>query len=72
MKSRPLSIVSITTLALVFVSAMAFAAPSPDGSASADMAKMEACFKAHGKLMAKPSVMNVYDCWRAHAYLMDR
>ncbi len=33
-------------------------------------ARMEACFKAHGKLMPKPAVMNREACWRAHRHLM--
>lgn len=33
-------------------------------------ARMEACFKAHGKLMSKPAVMNTEACWRAHRHLM--
>jgi hypothetical protein len=31
---------------------------------------MEACFKAHGKLMPKPAVMNMEACWRAHRHLV--
>ncbi len=33
---------------------------------------MEKCFHAHGKLMSKPALTNIYDCWRAHSYLMER
>ena len=35
-------------------------------------AMMEACFRAHTKLMDKPALRNVEACWRAHAYLMQR
>lgn len=33
--------------------------------------KMEDCFRAHARLMDKPSIRNMRDCWRVHAYLME-
>ena len=45
----------------------AFAARDP-----ALTARMEACFRAHAKLMDKPAVRNVEACWRAHGYLMGK
>ena len=35
-------------------------------------AKMEDCFRAHARLMDKPSIRNMRDCWRVHAYLMAK
>ncbi|MHB8455755.1 MAG: hypothetical protein ACYDDO_13925 [Acidiferrobacterales bacterium] len=64
----------MTLVALVLVGAIAgtvTVAASAATSTSRE-AQMEACFRAHGKLMSKPAVTNIYDCWRAHAYLMDR
>ena len=40
--------------------------------AAEDQARKEACFRAHGKHMSKPALMNPNDCWRAHGYLMER
>ena len=45
----------------------AFAARDP-----ALTARMEACFRAHAKLMDKPALRNIEACWRAHAYLVQR
>lgn len=72
MKPRSLLADSIAVLLLVAVSAGAMAASSQDGRRAADQEKMEKCLQAHGKLMGKPALMNVYACWRAHGYLMDR
>ena len=33
---------------------------------------MEECFAKHGQMMDKPAVKNMRDCWRMHAYLMQR
>jgi hypothetical protein len=41
-------------------------------AAQGDDVKKALCFKMHAKLMDKPALMNLNDCWRAHAYLMDR
>ncbi len=41
-------------------------------AASGSDADKQACFKLHAKLMAKPALMNLDDCWRAHSYLMNR
>lgn len=32
----------------------------------------EACFQMHKHLMDKPGVRNRFNCWLAHAYLMER
>ena len=34
-------------------------------------AQMEACFRAHARLMDKPAIRNPRDCWRVHGYLME-
>lgn len=72
MKPRSLLVNSTAALLLVAVSMGAIAASSQDEKRAADQEKMAACFRAHGKLMSKPALMNVYTCWRTHAYLMDR
>lgn len=69
MKIRSMSIVALVMAGAVAgtITASALAATS-----ALDQARMEACFRAHGKLMSKPAVTNIYDCWRAHGYLMER
>ena len=42
---------------------------SGDSSLAARRAE---CFARHGQLMEKPAIRNERDCWRVHAYLMDR
>ena len=34
--------------------------------------KMKLCFEMHGKLMSMRTFKGVYDCYRTHAYLMDK
>ena len=69
MKIRSLSLAALVLAGTVAATVTAAAlAASP----TADAARMEACFRAHGKLMMKPALMNVRDCWRAHSYLMER
>jgi len=63
---------SLAALVLVGAVAGTITAAASTATATTDQARMEACFRAHGKLMSKPAVTNIYDCWRAHAYLMDR
>jgi len=69
MKIRSMSLAALVLAGAVagIVSAAALAA-----TPITDQARMEACFRAHGKLMMKPALMNVRDCWRAHNYLMQR
>jgi len=69
MKIRSLSLAALVLAGAVaaIVSAAALATTS-----TTDQARMEACFRAHGKLMIKPALMNANDCWRAHNYLMER
>lgn len=38
---------------------------------SAQGAKMERCFRAHGQMMDKPTVKNPRACWQAHGYLTE-
>jgi len=68
-KIRSLSLAALVLAGAVaaIVSAAALATTS-----TTDQARMEACFRAHGKLMIKPALMNANDCWRAHNYLMER
>jgi hypothetical protein len=68
-----------TLRTIVSIGALLIAAASWGGWAAstaetpADLAaKKEICFKNHGKLMPKPALMNVNDCWRVHGYLSDR
>ena len=35
-------------------------------------ARMEACFRAHAKLMDKPALKNIEACLRTHGYRMER
>ena len=71
---KPLFWIVASTLLTAFITLPtgALAASSQNGRQMPSMRQMEACFRAHGKLMSKPAVMNIYDCWRAHGYLMDR
>jgi hypothetical protein len=34
--------------------------------------KMRSCYEKHAQLMEKPSVNNLYDCYRVHSYLMSK
>lgn len=69
MKIRSLSLAALVLAGIVAGAATAAAlAATP----TTDEARMEACFRAHGKLMMKPALMNANDCWRAHNYLMER
>ena len=55
-------------LAVVFVmGALSMEAAS---AADASLARMDACFRAHGHLMEKPGLHNAIACWRAHSNLM--
>ena len=69
MKIRSLS---LATLVLAGAVAGTITAAALAATPAADPARMEACFRAHGKLMMKPALMNVRDCWRAHNYMMER
>ncbi len=62
-------IASIAAALFAVMSAGAYAAQDKQ---SGNDAKKEVCFKMHAKLMSKPALMNINDCWRVHAYLMDR
>jgi len=45
------------------------------GSVSAEQslaARRAECFLKHGHLMEKPALRNEWNCWRVHAYLMER
>ncbi len=72
MKARTIAIVSIAALLLAAGTVSVVAATSQDKKAAEDQARKEACFRAHGKLMSKPAVTNINDCWRVHGYLMER
>lgn len=63
---------SLTALVLVGVVAGTITAAALATTSTTDQAQMEKCFRAHGKLMSKPAVTNIYDCWRAHSYLNER
>ena len=63
---------SLTTLVLVGALAGSITVAALAATSTTDPARMEACFRAHGKLMSKPAVTNIYDCWRTHSYLMER
>jgi len=65
MKKRSLSLIVLILAGVITAAASA-------ATSTMDQARMEACFRAHGKLMSKPAVTNINACWRAHAYLMDR
>lgn len=67
MKTRSMASVVIAACILVTASAGVLAAQT-----TPDTARMEACFREHGKLMSKPALTNMYDCWRVHGYLMGR
>lgn len=68
MKTRSYIVASIALLVAV-LSVGAYAAQDPKSS---EQAKKEECFKLHAKLLSKPALMNINNCWRVHAYLMDR
>lgn len=72
MKARTITIASIAALLFAAGTVSAVAATSQDKKAAEEQAKKEACFRAHSKLMSKPAVTNINDCWRAHRYLMER
>ena len=65
---------SLSLAALVLTGAVAgiVSAAALATTPTTDQARMEACFRAHGKLMMKPVLLNANDCWRAHGYLMER
>ena len=62
----------LMALTLIVTATAAYAAQTADSAAAEKQVQMEKCFKEHGKLMGKPALMNIYDCWRVHAYLMNR
>ncbi len=70
MKFRIWTLLLPLAIALTAGTAQVTAAASQHAGAEPTLRQMEACFRAHGKLMSKPAVMNIYDCWRAHGYLM--
>jgi hypothetical protein len=57
---------------LVLLGGIAAAHAATSTSASSRAAQMEECFQRHKQLMDKPGVRNRYNCWLAHAYLMER
>lgn len=61
----------LAALVLVGVVAGAVTAASLAATSTTDQARMEKCFRTHGKLMSKPAVTNIYDCWRAHGHLSE-
>lgn len=72
MKTRYKALPSIAVLLLAITSTSACATPLEDKKVVDDTAKKEICFRIHGKLMDKPALMNIHDCWRVHGYLMGR
>lgn len=67
MKTRSSIAVLLLSLAVAATAGTAYAAQATDQAAK--YAEMEKCFREHGKLMGKPALTNIHDCWRAHAYL---
>lgn len=67
MKMHSVVGVWLALLAMAATASTAYGAQTANPSAT--HAEMEKCFKEHGKLMGKPALTNIYDCWRAHAYL---
>lgn len=63
---------SLAALVLAGTVAGSITAAAVAATPSTNQARMEACLRAHGKLMMKPALMNTNDCWRAHGYLMER
>ncbi|MHB8743436.1 MAG: hypothetical protein ACYC9L_09960 [Sulfuricaulis sp.] len=64
--------VSLAALVLAGTVAGVINAAASAATSTTHQARMEACFREHGKLMSKPAVTNIYACWRAHTYLMNR
>lgn len=56
----------------VLLAGIAAAHAATTASASSLSDQKEACFQMHKQLMDKPGVRNRFNCWLAHAYLMDR
>jgi hypothetical protein len=60
---------------LPLVLLMAGIAAAQAGSVSTEQslaARRAECFLKHGHLMEKPALRNERNCWRVHAYLMER
>jgi hypothetical protein len=60
---------------LLIVPLMAGIAAAQAGSVGAEQslaARRAECFLKHGQLMEKPALRNEWNCWRVHAYLMER
>jgi hypothetical protein len=60
---------------LPIVLLMAGIAAAHAGSVSTEQslaARRAECSLKHGHLMDKPALRNEWDCWRIHAYLMER
>lgn len=72
MNTRLRTVISIGALLLAATSWSALAASAPEQKAADTASKKEICFKMHAKLMSKPALTNVNDCWRVHGYLMER
>jgi hypothetical protein len=54
---------------------MAGIAAAQAGSVSAEQSlavRRTECFLKHAHLMEKPALKNEWNCWRVHAYLMER
>ena len=39
------------------------------GAASPSPEAKQICFEKHAKLLSKPALKNLRDCWQAHGYL---
>lgn len=59
-------------LAFVLLVGIASAQAASISSEASLAARRAECFAKHGQLMEKPAIRNERDCWRVHAYLMDR
>ena len=60
---------------LPIVLVLAGIAAAQAGSVSTEQslaARRAECFLKHGHLMEKPALRNEWNCWRVHAYLMER
>jgi hypothetical protein len=58
--------------AFVLLAGIASAQAASISSEASLAARRAECFAKHGQLMEKPAIRNERDCWRIHAYLMDR
>ena len=56
----------------VLLAGIASAQAASISSEASLAARRAECFLKHGHLMEKPALRNEWDCWRVHAYLMER